>query len=239
MKVVISQSMYFPWVGLLEQVRLADIFIHYDDVQYARGFYNRVQAKTANGSKWITVPLSNHHRGQRIDEVLIDNQADWRGKHRDILKQAYMKAPYRDEMLALVDEVFSKSATTLSDVSRESILALVRYFKLDTKVQFMRSSDMEIPGSGSQRLHNLCVAVAADIYVTGHGARNYLDHDLFERSGIKVEYMKYNMIPYSQFHGDFTPYVSALDLVANCGQDGASVITSNSIYWKDFLNDPN
>jgi len=37
----------------------------------------------------------------------------------------------------LVDEVFSKSATSLSDVSRESILALVRYFKLDKKVQFM------------------------------------------------------------------------------------------------------
>ncbi len=239
MKVVISQSMYFPWVGLLEQVSLADIFIHYDDVQYARGFYNRVQAKTANGSKWITVPLSNHHRGQQIDEVLIDNQTDWRSQHRDTLKQAYMKAPYRDEMLALVDEVFSKSATSLSDVSRESILALVRYFKLDKKVQFMNSSDMKIPGASTQRLHDLCAVVAADVYVTGHGARNYLDHDMFERSGIKVEYMKYNMIPYPQLHGDFMPYVSALDLVANCGQEGAGVINSNSIYWKDFLNEPN
>jgi len=238
-KVVISQSMYFPWVGLLEQISLADIFIHYDDVQYSRGFCNRVQAKTANGSKWITVPLSNHHRGQQIDEVLIDNQTDWRSQHRDTLKQAYMKAPYRDEMLALVDEVFSKSATFLSDVSIESIHALVRYFKLDTNVQFMSSSNMKIPGASSQRLHDLCVAVAADVYVTGHGARNYLDHELFERSGIKVEYMKYNMIPYPQLHGVFMPYVSALDLVANCGQEGASVIASNSIYWKDFLNESN
>ena len=236
-RIVISQSMYFPWVGLLEQIRLADTFIHYDDVQYARGFYNRVQIKTANGSKWLTVPLRDQHRGQRINEVLVDDRIDWRTQHRDILKQAYLKAPYRDEMLALVDNVFSKSATTLSDVSRESILALVRYFKLDTKVQFMSSSDMRVPGASSQRLHDLCVAVAADIYVTGLGARNYLDHNLFERSGIKVEYMKYNMIPYSQLHGDFTPYVSALDLVANCGQEGASVITSNAIYWKDFLDE--
>ncbi len=238
MKVAISQSMYFPWIGLLEQVSLADKFIHYDDVQYSRGFYNRVQLKTVNGSKWITVPLSNHHRGQRIDEIQIDNQANWRSQHKDILKQAYLKAPYRDEMLALVDEVFSKSATSLSDISRESILALVRYFKLDTKVQFMSSSDMNIPGASSQRLHDLCIAAGADVYVTGHGARNYLDHDLFERSGIKVEYMKYNMTPYPQHHGDFTPYVSALDLVANCGQAGSSIITSNSIYWRDFLNEP-
>lgn len=238
-KVVISQSMYFPWVGLLEQVRLADIFIHYDDVQYARGFYNRVQIKTANGIKWLTVPLRDHHRGQHIDEVLIDERTDWRSQHRDILRQAYLKAPYRDEMLELVDEVFSSQAKTLADVSRESILALSRYFKLTESAEFLHSSDMNIPGSSSQRLHDICLAVAADIYVTGHGARNYLDHDLFERSGISVEYMKYHMLPYSQLHGDFTPYVTGLDLVANCGRDGAHVICSKSINWKEFINEPN
>ena len=31
--VVISQSMLFPWVGTLEQMLLADVFIHYDDVK--------------------------------------------------------------------------------------------------------------------------------------------------------------------------------------------------------------
>lgn len=238
-KTVISQSMYFPWVGLLEQICLADIFMHYDDVQLARGFYNRVQVKTVNGSKWLTVPLRDHHRGQHIDEVLIDDRTDWRSQHKDILRQAYLKAPYREEMLSLVDGVFSKPVATLSDVSRASIIALAEYFGLAEKTRFMNSTDMGIPGASSQRLHDLCVAVAADVYVTGHGARNYLDHELFEQSGIKVEYMKYRMIPYPQLHGDFTPYVSGLDLVANCGRTGASVICSNSIYWKDFLNEPN
>lgn len=237
-KVVISQSMYFPWVGLLEQVRRADTFIHYDDVQYARGFYNRVQIKTANGMKWLTVPLRDHHRGQRINEVLIDERTDWRSRHRDILRQAYLKAPYREEMLELVDEVFSSPAKTLADVSRESLLALSRYFMLTENTEFLLSSDMNIPGSSSQRLHDICLAVAADIYVTGHGARNYLDHDLFERSGIRVEYMKYRMLPYPQLHGDFTPYVTGLDLVANCGREGARVICSGSIYWREFVNEP-
>ena len=40
--VFISQSMYFPWCSLLDKIRLADIFIHYDDVKLSRGFYNRV-----------------------------------------------------------------------------------------------------------------------------------------------------------------------------------------------------
>lgn len=237
LRAVISQSMYFPWVGLLEQIHLADIFIHYDDVQYARGFYNRVQLKTASGSKWLTVPLRDQHRGQCIDEVLIDNRIDWRTQHRDMLKQAYQKAPFRDEMLNVVDQVFEKDYVTLADASRESILSLASYFGLTETTQFDNSAQMGVPGSSSQRLHDLCVAAGAHIYVTGHGARNYLNHDIFEKSGIRVEYMKYRTIPYPQLHGEFTPYVSSLDLIANCGKERTDVICSEAIYWKEFLNE--
>jgi hypothetical protein len=234
-RVVISQSMYFPWVGLLEQVRLADVFIHYDDVQYARGFYNRVQAKTADGVKWLTVPLREHHRGQRIDEIEVDDRLDWRGQHRAILRQAYFKAPHREEMLGLLDQVLQMRLRTLADVARESFLALVAYFNLNPGRRFMPSSAMNVTGSGSQRLLDLTLAVGGAIYVTGHGAQNYLDHDLFERSGITVQYMRYEMTPYSQLHGEFTPYVTGLDLVANCGRDGGRVIHSESVDWRDFL----
>jgi len=230
--------MYFPWVGFLEQMRLADIIIHYDDVQYARGFYNRVQIKTANGSKWLTVPLRDQHRGQRIDEVLIDNRIDWRAQHRNMLKQAYLKAPCRDEMLDFVDQVFAKDYETLADLSRESILSLVNYFGLTEGKQFGCSAQMGVSGASSQRLRDLCLAAGASVYVTGHGARNYLDHELFDKSGIRVEYMKYRMTPYPQLHGDFTPYVTALDLIANCGKERTDVICSEAIYWKDFLNEP-
>lgn len=237
MKVVISQSMYFPWVGLLEQIRLADIFVHYDDVRFPRrSFCNRVQVKTANGIKWLTVPLRDRHQGQRIDEALIDDRTDWRSQHRDVLKQAYRKATFRDEMLALVDEVFLKKAQTLADVSRASIMAIASYFQLTNATQFKCSASLGIGGSSSQRLHDLCLTLGAKVYVTGHGASNYLDHDLFERSGIQVHYMKYRMVPYHQLHGEFTPYVTSLDLIANCGRDRSDVICSEAIYWKEFLN---
>ena len=46
--VVISQPMFFPWVGMFEQIALADVYVHYDDVQFSKGsFTNRVQLKTA------------------------------------------------------------------------------------------------------------------------------------------------------------------------------------------------
>jgi hypothetical protein len=74
--------MFFPWAGMLEQMCLADAYVHYDDVQFSKGsFTNRVQIKTAMGVQWLTVPLRDLHLGQRILEVVVDNRQDWRKKH--------------------------------------------------------------------------------------------------------------------------------------------------------------
>ena len=41
--------------------------------------------------------------------------------------------------------------------------------------------------------------------------------------------MDYQCKEYPQQFGDFTPYVSALDLVANCGRGGKSCICSDAV----------
>ena len=58
MNAVISQPMYFLWGGLFEQMRLADIYVHYTQVQYVRRcFMNSVQTKTRLGLTWTTAVL--------------------------------------------------------------------------------------------------------------------------------------------------------------------------------------
>jgi hypothetical protein len=227
--------MYFPWVGLLEQVRLARCFVHYDDVQFGRGFYNRVQVKTPDGIRWMTVPLSGHHRGQTIDETRIDHSSNWQRRHLELLRHSHSQAPYRAEMLDIVGRVFDSKTETLAEIARASLLALVDYFDLREGREFVDSRSLGIGGSSSRRIHDIVLALRGSKYVTGHGARNYLDHPLFERSAIRVEYMDYQCLPYPQLHGQFTPYVTALDLVANCGKQGRALICSGSVGWKDFL----
>lgn len=240
-RVVISQSMYFPWVGFLEQVRLTDVFVHYDDVQFSKGsFSNRVQIKTPNGMRWLSIPLRSVHLGQKIDEVELDERHDWRSQHLDILRQAYLKAPFRDDMLALVEQVFMKHASTLADISRTSLMALVDYFGFSSNSVFVDSKSLgREKGAGSQRVLDIVLEMQGKEYITGHGARKYLDHQLFARNGIAVQYMQYRCIPYPQLHGDFIPYVTALDLVANCGRSGISIIQSKSIDWKIFMRTNN
>jgi hypothetical protein len=99
----------------------------------------------------------------------------------------------------------------------------------------LRSSEMTIGGESSRRVLDIVLAVGGNVYVTGHGARNYLDHELFERAGVQVRYMDYRKAAYPQLHGEFTPYVSVLDLIANVGADGVRFIDSPSVHWKEFL----
>lgn len=231
--VVVLQPMFLPWVGHLEQVRLADVFVHYDDVQYCpRSLANRVRVKTSNGPVWLTVPVE--HPGRRpIGDVRICNATDWRRQHLRTLEHAFAPAPCRADALELVRSVYEGPHQTLADLTIAGIEALADYFALGT--DFRRASALGVPGRATGRLVDLCRHLQATEYVTGHGARHYLDHDAFTAHGIDVRYMDYRRTPYPQQHGAFDPHVSALDLVANCGRDGRWLIGSGTVSWRDFL----
>ena len=234
--VVISQPMLFPWVGMFEQIRMADVYVHYDDVQFSKGsFSNRVQIKTADGSKWLTVPLLDLRLGQTIDEIKLQPAEKWQPRHLALLGQAYRHARYRDQMLTIVREVYEAGSRTLGELAMCSIDVVAKFFGLDRGRRFVLSSKLGIDGSSSERVLGVVRAMGGDVYVTGHGARHYLDHELFERAGVEVRYMAYRMLPYLQLHGEFTPYVSILDLIANLGTEGSSLICSSSVNWKEFL----
>lgn len=239
MNIVISQSMLFPWVGLLEQVKLSDVFVHYDDVQFSKGgFVNRVQIKTSNGRRWMTIPLSNFHMGLRIDEVVPAPKHLWLNKCIALLKNGFSDAPYADEAIELAESVLSQNHENIGQLARQSLITLVNYFELDVSTRFLDISELDAPGSGSDRVLTVVRNLGGTNYITGHGAANYLDHQKFESTGISVEYMDYKYSPYPQKHGAFNPFVSGLDLVANCGIAGKKHICSKTTPWRDYTHEP-
>src|SRR5690606_23906389 len=129
MIVAISQPMFFPWTGLLEQMSAAGVYVRYPDVQFSKGsFVNRVQIMAARGVRWRTVPLRDLHLGQRIGEVMVDDRKNWRGDHLDLLREAYAGAPHANEMLELVASVYADRHETLGSLAAASEAALCRYF---------------------------------------------------------------------------------------------------------------
>ena len=233
--IVISQPMYFPWCGLLNHLMMSDVFVHYDDVQFARGFFNRVQAKTPQNFSWLTVPLRNRHRGQLIKNCTINYQENWIYKHRETLKNTLNNAPFINDVLNLFDHVTEPKHTYLGELSIASVEATAKYLGIDQKTKFYKSGELEIEGTSSQRLMDIVKHFDGKIYITGHGALNYLDHELFEKNNIEVQYMNYNIEKYPQFFGTFTPYVTCLDAIAHLGTDTVKILQSTTLNWKESI----
>lgn len=235
-RVVISQPMLFPWVGLLEEIRLADAYVHYDDVQMSSGgFINRVEVKTHQGVKWMTIPLAESRFGDSIRDARVSTKVPWRRRHLAMLAQDYARAPHVAEMLALVERVYAHDTDRLVDILVASMEELCRYFGLKAGLGAARSSALGVPGKGSERVLAVVRKLGGSVYITGHGAKNYLDHDAFEAAHVRVEYLDYQKTAYPQLHGAFTPYVSALDLIANLGKTGRFLISSGTVPWREFL----
>ena len=78
--------------------------------------------------------------------------------------------------------------------------------------------------------------MGGDAYLTGHGAKNYLDHNCFEKAKITVNYMCYKNFYWKQISDPFTPFVTGLDLVANVEANKRSNhLVKKSCYWREFL----
>ncbi len=236
MRMVISQPMFFPWVGLLDQVRLADIFVRYDDVQMPRGrsFISRVQVKTAGGIRWLSAPVDRKNSGSNINETRLLEDGKWRRKHLTTLRHVFAGAPHLEDAMKLARDIYGREENNLARFNEVAVERMAAFFGISA--EFRRSSDLGIGGRSTRRLIDICKYFGASEYITGHGARNYLDHEAFEREGIKVSYMRYDYDPWPQLHGPFTPYVTALDLVANCGKEGVRYIKSGTVDWKEFLH---
>jgi hypothetical protein len=224
--VVILQPGYLPWLGFFDQLRRADVFVYYDDVQYDKhGWRNRNRIKTQTGPKWLTVPVRHGGQGfQRTLDVEIDARTSWQRKHVASIRQAYARAPFCDRYLPALEELIQRKWERLVDLDIACADVLAKWLGLQRRIE--RSSMLGIEGERSERLLNICRHFGASTYVSGDSAQGYLDVALFERHGIAVEWQRFVHPIYPQLHGEFTPFLSALDLLFNRGDDAPLIAFS-------------
>jgi hypothetical protein len=222
--VVVLQPGYLPWLGFFDQLRRADVFVYYDDVQYDKhGWRNRNRIKTQTGPTWLTVPVRHSGLGTpRILEVEIDGRQPWARKHAASVRQAYAAAPFAARYLPELEEVLHRKWERLVDLDLACASLLAGWLGLARRVE--RSSALGVCGERSERLLRICQRFGATRYVSGDAARGYLDVALFERHGIAVEWQAFAHPVYPQLHGAFVPFLSALDLVLNCGDEAGAVL---------------
>lgn len=213
----IHQLQYWPGLRFFAKMRAADLFIYLDDVQFEkREFQNRNRIRTPRGWQYLTAPVISKGRfSQKINEVELELPAGWLAGHLQSIKMNYARAPFFKAHLPALEELHSRDYRLLSDLAMATMDFLKDGFGIKTPVRF--SSEFNVNEASSARLARLCAAAGADGYLSGAGAKAYLDPGVFSYAGIKLSWQDFKPREYPQAFPGFEPDMSALDLLLNCG----------------------
>lgn len=222
---VISQPRYLPFAGYLHRIHVCDTFVYLDHIQYTpRDWENRNKIKTAQGWMWLTVPVRAAYRAL-IPDVTVNNNTAWGEKHWKSIQTNYGRAPYFSQYAEAYRELLvGRTWNNLTDLNIATTDQLCEDIGIK-KPRFVRSSALSLTQQGSALILEIAQVVEATIYLSGELGRNYLDEAAFTTAGISLEYHDYQHPVYPQQHGTFLPYMSAIDLLFNCGPDSLTVLT--------------
>jgi hypothetical protein len=217
------QPQFAPWLGFFDKLDRADVFVLLDNVQFKKNeWQNRNRIKSANGEQWLTVPVSFHF-GDKISEVTICRRHNWEKQHLQALRSCYGRAPYFEETLALYEEVIHQAAEKMSDLNVGLLRALTK--KLGITTRTLLASELEpLTADRDERLVELCGRLGAETYLAGEGGRGYMNLDRFYSKEIEVVFQSYQHPSYPQLFGDFSPRLSVLDLLFNCGPESMDIV---------------
>lgn len=230
MKVAIHQPHFLPWLGYLDRMKRADLFIILDHVQFERrGYQNRTQIRVNDEARWLTVPVVQVSQKETIIEKRVDNPpepiARWWGPNAfQTLHFAYRKAPYFARYAPQLKAILETRHERLVEINQAALDFLREAFGIETPMR--RSSELDVEGQRSDLMLNLCKAVGADTFLGGMGgSRRYLEQDAFAAAGIAVEWQEFEHPRYVQCGStEFIPGLTALDLLFNCGPDAAGML---------------
>ena len=227
MKGVILQPSYIPWRGHFDQINKADLFIFYDDVQYDKhGWRNRNRIKNRQGGQWLTIPV--HSQGVVVEDIPIHQieiawEQPWNERHWRAIQQNYSKAPYFKLYAPWLEEVYQRKPARLADFTIPLMIEIAQKLGI-CQTRFLRSSELQVSGSKTDRLISILTRIGVDHYISGPSASSYIENEKFRAAGIKLEYMEYNYPEYPQLYPPYDPFVTVLDLMFMVGPEAPHYI---------------
>jgi hypothetical protein len=227
LKAIVHQPQYFPYPGFFHKLSLGDVFVIMDNTQYDKRFTNRNQISSTSGSIWLSVPINKKHKFLLNNQVQINNEISWNDEHYKKIFHAYNRSPYFSIYKEDFQRIYEKTWDYLIDLNIETLKQTLRW--LGIKIEIIRESDLGISSTSTQRLIDCCKAVGADTYVSGPGAKEYLENELFNSQKINLEFQKYLPIKYKQFSSEnFIPNLSIIDMLCNLGPKTLPFLTKHN-----------
>ena len=223
------QPEYLPYFGFFCKMIHADVFVLVDHVQFLKkSFQNRNYIRSGTDPILLTVPvLTNGRSRQSIRDVEIGPEGAWARRHWKSITLNYGKAPFFEAYRAPIETVYARPWKWLVDLNTALVSALMSSFGISKTILF--SSELGVDGHKTDLLVDLCRRVGASTYLSGAGARAYVDESRFAEAGLTHEFLEVRHPAYRQCHHGFVPNVAGIDVLFNCGPASRDTIAATRL----------
>lgn len=234
MKLTVHQPEHLPWLGFLHKAAMADVMVLLDTVPFRESYFqNRNRIRDSKGMIWLTVPvLTKHRHGQLIKDVRIaTGHSRWNQKYWKSMAWCYQKAPHFNLYREAFEELLLKcDSEYLVDLNLRAIQLLFELFRIPTKLIRASDLDLERPEGGDLILE-IAQKLKASTYISGISGiagKGKEIEPLFIENGIRVLYQNYYHPIYQQCHQPFVPFLSAVDLLFNHGDQSPDILAGKA-----------
>ncbi len=225
MTIGIMQPYLFPYIGYFQAIKAADKYVIYDDVQYIKGgWINRNNILIGRQKTLFTISLKDASANKLINEIEISDDFE---KFLKTLSMAYSKAPYKDQVLALLRDICAHSDKNLARFTGNSLIKIAKYLGMDT--EFIYSSDLRKDNNlrAQDKVLAICEELGADKYINAIGGQELYSKDDFRAHGITLNFIKSLPISYKQFNSEFVPGLSIIDVMMFNTPEEVNVLLNN------------
>ena len=181
MKVTIHQPEHFPYEGFFQKMNEADLFVILDNVKFRKNYFqNRNKLVNSQGKEeWFGVAVPKKSTSLEIkDVVAVDDLINgWR-------KKVLRKLQYN--LKIDLSDVYNFEK--LIDINVASIKWCREKLKIETPMIF--ASSLNVAGSKTDLLLDICKKTNAVTYISGPSGKEYLDIKMFKEHNIDVEFFK-------------------------------------------------
>ena len=211
MKLGIMQPYFMPYIGYWQLMAAVDIYVVYDDVNYIKGGWVARNNILLNGQKHMfTITLNGASPNKLFNEITIKD--DFK-KFSRLIESAYRKAPYYNDVVALLEKIYNYEDKSLGAFMLNSFQVILDYLGLKTKLILSSSLNKDNELRGKDKVKSICRLLDADTYYNAIGGQELYEKDDFKNSGIELFFLKTNLTQYTQFNNEFVSDLSMIDIL--------------------------
>lgn len=215
LRVAIMQPYFLPYIGYWQLINAADVFVIYDDIQYAKkGWINRNRFLNNGKDELFSIPLKKDSDYLNIADRFIADSFD-KDKQKLLRKfeAAYRNATFYQDGMGILKDCFSCEHKNLFDFIFNSIQRVSASLNIDKKIVVSSSLGIDTALKGQERVIATCQTINATDYINPIGGLGLYDKQVFTDANIQLFFQQVDEIKYAQFDHKFIPFLSIIDVI--------------------------